>query len=131
MVGGNLHVVVFFVNGHWSKPPRARVLLPRKLSTVGCQSRVTAALDAQDHGMVICAFPKSISSPGMIPLPFLPLQCAKKPESSESSGTSMTNGTDPLRRDGGGETERGMEERCWRGARDRQAEETAAIHSPQ
>lgn len=32
MVGGNLHVVVFFVNGHWSNPPRARVLLPRKSS---------------------------------------------------------------------------------------------------
>lgn len=63
----------FFVNGHWSNPPRARVLLPRKSSTLGCQSRVTAALDAQDHGMVIFAFPKSISSPGMIPLsPFLP-----------------------------------------------------------
>lgn len=135
MVGGNLHVVVFFVNGHWSNPPRARVLLPRKSSTLGCQSRVTAALDAQDHGMVICAFPKSISSPGMIPLPFLPLQRAKKPESSGSrdDGTSMTNGTDPLRRGSRerGETERGMEERCWTGAGDRQAEETAAMHSPQ
>lgn len=99
MVGGNLHVVVFLVNGHWSNPPRARVLLPRKSSTVGCQSRVTAALDAQDHGMVICAFPKSICSPGMIPLPFLPLQFAEKPESSGSrdGGASMTNGTDPLR----------------------------------
>lgn len=108
MVGGNLHVVVLFVNGHWSNPPRARVLLPRISSTVGCQSRVTAALDAQDHGMVICAFPKSISSPGMIPLPFLLLQCAKKPESSGSrdDGTSMTNGTDPLRR-GSGETRGG------------------------
>lgn len=105
MVGGNLHVVIFFVNGHWSNPPRAWVLLPRKSSTVGRQSRVTAALDAQDHGMVICAFPKSISSPGMIPLPFLPLQCAKKPESagSRDGGTSMTNGTDPLRRGSGGE----------------------------
>lgn len=30
---------------------------------------MTAALDAQDHGMVTCAFPKSISSPGMIPSP--------------------------------------------------------------
>lgn len=37
---------------------------------VGCQSRVTAALDAQDHGMVIFAFPKSISSPGMMPPSF-------------------------------------------------------------
>lgn len=32
MLGGNLHVVVFFVDGHWSNPPRARVLLPRKSS---------------------------------------------------------------------------------------------------
>ena len=30
---------------------------------------MTAALDAQDHGMVTCVFPKSISSPGMIPSP--------------------------------------------------------------
>ncbi|KAK2890087.1 hypothetical protein Q8A73_018387 [Channa argus] len=31
--------------------------------------RVTAALDAQDHGMVTRAFPTSISSPGMFPFP--------------------------------------------------------------
>lgn len=48
-------------------PPGARVRFPRNSSTVVGQSRVTAALDAQDHGMVTCAFPKSISSPGMIP----------------------------------------------------------------
>lgn len=67
MMGGNLHVVL--KNGLWSNPPSARVLLPRNSSTVGRQGRVTAALDAQDHGMVTCAFPKSISSPGMIPSP--------------------------------------------------------------
>lgn len=73
---------------------------------VGCQGRVTAALDAQDHGMVICAFPKSISSPGMMPAS----QRAKKPESSGSrdGGTSMASGTDPPRRVEGGGTERGM-----------------------
>lgn len=54
-------------------PGCARVRLPppppRISSTVAGQGRVTAALDAQDHGMVTCAFPKSISSPGMIPSP--------------------------------------------------------------
>ncbi|CAJ1077041.1 unnamed protein product [Xyrichtys novacula] len=48
-------------------PPGARVRFPRDSSTDAGQGRVTAALDAQDHGMVTCAFPKSISSPGMIP----------------------------------------------------------------
>lgn len=50
-------------------PPGAWVRFPRNSSTVVGQGRVTAALDAQDHGMVTCAFPKSISSPGMIPFP--------------------------------------------------------------
>lgn len=137
-VGGNLHVVVFFVNGHWSNPARARVLLPRKSSTIGCQSGVTAALDAQDHGMVICAFPKSIWRPGMILLPFLLLQCAKKPESSGSRDgwTSMTSGTDPLRRASRGWGV-GRGDGTWAGGEVlerrssyRQAEETAAIHNP-
>lgn len=100
MMGGNLHVV-FRKNEPWSDPPGARVRLPRNSSTVGGQGRVTAALDAQDHGMVTCAFPKSISSPGMITSPFLhPLQCARKQQSSGSrdGGTSMSKGTDPVRR---------------------------------
>lgn len=46
---------------------------PRDSSSLGGQGRVTAALDAQDHGMVTRAFPKSISSPGMIPSPLSPI----------------------------------------------------------
>ena len=105
MVGGNLHVV-FKKNAQWFffNPPGARVRFPRNSSTVAGQGRVTAALDAQDHGMVTCAFPKSISSPGMIPfsLPLLLLHCAKKQQSSGSrdGGTSMSKGTDPVRRGG-------------------------------
>lgn len=67
MMGGNLHVVLKKCTV--VIPLGARVRFPRNSSTVVGQGRVTAALDAQDHGMVTCAFPKSISSPGMIPSP--------------------------------------------------------------
>ena len=104
MVGGNLHVVFKKMHSGFFNPPGARVRFPRNSSTVAGQGRVTAALDAQDHGMVTCAFPKSISSPGMIPfsLPLLLLHCAKKQQSSGSrdGGTSMSKGTDPVRRGG-------------------------------
>lgn len=61
--------MLFLKNAQWFNPPVARVRFPRNSSTVVGQGRVTAALDAQDHGMVTCAFPKSISSPGMFPFP--------------------------------------------------------------
>lgn len=61
--------MLFLKNAQWFNPPGARVRFPRNSSTVVGQGRVTAALDAQDHGMVTCAFPKSICSPGMIPSP--------------------------------------------------------------
>ena len=61
--------MLFLKNAQWFNPPGARVRFPRNSCTVVGQGRVTAALDAQDHGMVTCAFPKSISSPGMIPSP--------------------------------------------------------------
>lgn len=59
--------MLFLKNAQWLNPPVARVRFPRNSSTVVGQGRVTAALDAQDHGMVTRAFPKSISSPGMFP----------------------------------------------------------------
>lgn len=66
MMGGNLHVV--FKEMHSGLIPPVRGFdSPRNYFTLVVQGRVTAALDAQDHGMVTRAFPISISSPGMIP----------------------------------------------------------------
>lgn len=84
-------------------PPGARVRSPRNSSTAVGQGSVMVVLDAQDHGMVTCAFPKSIGNPGIVlPLLLLPIQCAKKQQSSWSrdGGTSMSKGTDPAERGG-------------------------------
>ncbi|KAF6737585.1 hypothetical protein FQA47_011769 [Oryzias melastigma] len=86
--------------------------------------RVTAALDAQDHGMVTCAFLKSISSPSMmLSRLLLPAHCANKQQSSGSRdcGTSMSRGMDPAEM-GGPELE--QRERKWG------ADDTAATQQP-
>lgn len=124
--------MLFLKNAQWFNPPGARVRFPRNSSTLVGQGRVTAALDAQDHGMVTCAFPKSISSPGMIPSP-------SPPSLRQETTILPVEGRWDIHVEGYGSSGEGgahawavgkVLERVWRRARECQAEDTAAIYSP-